>query len=107
MKKRRLICGMCVMAISSASRLARCVDRHTNARIGAAAADIGNRRVDIGVARLRIVLEECRYGHDHSALAIPALRDVVGDPSLLYPMQAGACREAFDRRDLASFGWAD
>src|SRR5947207_15573581 len=41
---------------------------------GAAAADVGDGIIDIGVGRLRPVLEQRRDRHDHAALAITALR---------------------------------
>src|SRR5215469_16172943 len=78
--ERRLSCGVCGMAISPLLRRRRGVDRSADPRIGAAAADIGDRRIDFGVARLRFLLQERRHRHDHAALTIAALRDIVGDP---------------------------
>src|SRR5690242_13068210 len=79
------------------------MDRRPDSRVGAAAADIGDRRVDLGIGRLRLLLEEGGHRHDHPALAIAALRDVVSEPSLLYRVQAPIRRKALDCRDLAAF----
>src|ERR1700694_163990 len=49
------------------------VDRLAHLLIGAAAANIGDGAVDIGVAGRRIVLEQRGDRHDHPALAIAAL----------------------------------
>src|SRR5919197_4965153 len=50
------------------------LDRGANAVIGAAAADVGDLAVDVGIGRLRILLQERGRGHDHAGLAIAALR---------------------------------
>ena len=67
---------------------------------GAAAADVGDRRVDVGVGRLRLLLEQRRDRHDHAALAVAALRNIVIDPGLLHLVQHAVLREPFDRGDL-------
>src|SRR5882757_8634615 len=75
---RRSNCGDAVMACPRSSlwrsRLRGGVDRLAHLLVGAAAADVGDGAVDIGVARFRIVLEQRRDGHDHAGLAIAALR---------------------------------
>src|SRR4051794_11906612 len=76
------------------------VNRFTRLLEGAALADIGDRLVDIRVGRLRLFLEQRRDGHAHAALAIAALRDVLGDPSLLHLVQRAVGGEAFDGGDL-------
>src|SRR6202451_3972203 len=74
---------------------------------GSAAADIGDGVVDVLVGRLRLFLEKCRHRHDHAALAIPALRNVVGDPALLNPVQGAVPGQPFNGGDLLADGLAD
>src|SRR6478609_5130400 len=80
MNERRFIC----MAGSLCFRLGGHVDRFAHLLEGAAAADVGDRCVDVGVGRLGLLLEERGHGHDHSRLAVAALRHVVRDPGLLH-----------------------
>src|SRR5579883_337821 len=75
------------------------MDRLPDALISAAAADIGDRRVDLGIARLGIGLEERGDGHDHAGLAIAALRHLPREPGALHGM-AAILRQAFDGGDL-------
>src|SRR3989442_4444643 len=72
-----------------------------------AAADVGDPRVDVGVGRLRLVLEECRHCHDHPGLAVAALGHLEVDPRLLDLVQGGAARQTLDRGDLLALGRAD
>src|SRR6266849_4636941 len=104
--ERRLSCGDAVMAYPSLRRGGG-VDRLANLLIGAAAADVGDGAVDIGVGRLRVVFEQRGDRHDHPALAIAALRDVVVDPSLLHLVQRAVGGEPLDRRDLPGADRAD
>src|SRR5450830_1319536 len=67
---------------------------------GAAAADVGDGGVDVGVARLGLILQECRHRHNHAALAIAALRHVAVEPSFLHAVHDAVLRETFDGRDL-------
>ena len=58
---------------------------------GAAAADMtGHFRVDLcielGIAEIRFVPNECRCFHDHSGLAVTTLRNVLFEPSPLAGM---------------------
>src|ERR1700722_2450162 len=69
-----------------------------HARIGAAAADIGHLRVDIRVARVRVVRKEGDSRHDLPRLAIAALWRVGLDPGLLDRVQL-LLAEAFDGQD--------
>src|SRR3984893_18625288 len=105
-KARRLSVGMWFMAASSDVRGG--VDRLAHLLEGAAAADIGDGFVDVAVGRLRLFLEKRRHRHDHSALAIAALRNVVVDPCLLHLVQ-GTVRgsQSFDGGDLLADGFAD
>src|ERR1700691_5529467 len=86
-KERRFILGMNVMGASPLSVVGRGVDRGANTLIGSATTDVGHRRVDVGVGRLRLVLEEGCRRHHHAALAITALRHVEIEPGLLHGMQ--------------------
>src|SRR3989449_10190217 len=59
--------------MSSAS--SRMFDRGADARVGAAAADVApQRRVDVGVGRVRLGREERGGGHDLAGLTVAALR---------------------------------
>src|SRR5882724_12470359 len=63
--ERRLTCDNAVMACPR-SGFGGGVDRLAHLLIGAAAADIGDGAVDIGVSRLRVVLEQRSDRHDHA-----------------------------------------
>src|SRR4249919_296192 len=52
-------------------------DGGANPRIGAAAADVGDRGVDLGVAWRALGREQSRGRHQHAALAVAALRHLV------------------------------
>src|SRR5881296_275784 len=71
------------------------VDGGANPLIGAAAADVGHRGVDIRVARVRILRQQRGRGHDLSRLAIAALRHVFLDPRPLHGVCA-VLRETLD-----------
>src|ERR1700712_2735595 len=77
-KPRRLNVGIWFMIAPSNVRGG--VDCLAHLLEGAAAANIGDGVVDIGVGRFGIVLEQSRDRHDHAALAIAALRHVIVDP---------------------------
>ena len=74
---------------------------------GAAAANIGDGFVDVLVGRLRFLLEKRSHRHDHSGLAISALRNVIVDPGLLNFVQRAVSGQPFDRGDLLAAGFAD
>src|SRR4029077_17634582 len=73
--------------------LRRGVDRRADARVGAAAADVGHRRVDVLVGRAAVPREEGDRGHDLPRLAVAALRHLVVDPGLLHRVQLAFLRE--------------
>src|SRR6202158_924001 len=104
-KARRLSLTCWFMAASSSVRDG--VNRLAYLLEGAAAADIGDGFVDVLVGRLRLVLEKGRHRHDHAALAIAALRDVVGDPGLLHLVQRALRRKPLNGGDLFADGFAD
>src|SRR5215468_9611107 len=74
-KARRLMLGIWVIDASSRVR-SGLVDGRAHLLEGAAAANVGDGAIDVGVGRLRLLLQERRDRHDHPALAIAALRHV-------------------------------
>src|ERR1700726_3376355 len=84
-KARRLNVGIWFMAISSSVRDG--VNGLAHLLEGAAAADIGDGVIDVLVGGFWLVLEKGCHRHDHAALAIAALWNVVGDPGLLHLVQ--------------------
>src|SRR5215210_6790231 len=93
-KDRRFILGIKFM--TSSSRAGGGVNGLAHLLEGAAAADIGDRFVDVFVGRLRLFLQQCRDRHDHSGLTVTALRHVVVDPGFLHLMQRAVLRQTFD-----------
>src|SRR6516225_12416970 len=76
------------------------LDRGDDAAISAAAADIAiHVGDDLIASRSGVLFEQSGRLHDLARLAIAALRDLLGDPSLLQRV-ARIRRQAFDRRDL-------
>jgi len=61
----------------------------------------------ISASSLRVLVQKRRHRHDHAALAIAALRNVLGDPGFLHLVQCGAGGEPFDRGDLLALGLGD
>src|SRR6267143_4333981 len=104
-KVRRLRVRIWFMAASSNVRGG--VDCLAHLLEGAAAADIGDGFVDVLVGRLRFLLEKRRHRHDHSGLAISALRNVVVDPGFLHFVQRPVGGQSFNRGDLLATGFAD
>src|SRR5271166_5100385 len=106
-KPRRLTFSMTawtgVMSGSRGSRL----DGGGDPLIAAAAAEVAAHRVvDLGLGRvLRRRQERCGL-HNLAGLAVAALRDIQGAPSLLHGMVPVAV-ESFDRRHRAPGGIAD
>src|SRR6202050_3314575 len=93
--------------MAAPSRVRRGVNGFAHLLEGAAPADIGDGVVDVGVGRLRIVLEQGRDRHDHAALAIAALRNVVIDPGLLNLVQDAVDGETLNGGDLLADGFTD
>src|SRR5215470_10853135 len=86
--------------IAASSRLGRLrggVDRRADPGVGAAATDVGHRRIDVAIGGLRVLPQQRNCGHDLARLTISALRDFMIDPSLLHRVHPPARREAFDR----------
>src|SRR5882724_2841368 len=90
---RRVISGAAPMSRS----LRGAMDGGADALVGAAATDVGHRRVDVGVRGMRILREQRRGGHDLPRLAVAALRHVFRDPRPLHRVRA-VLGQAFDRR---------
>src|SRR5262249_33856664 len=82
------------------------VDRGADLLIGAAAADVGDLSIDVGIGRLRLRFEQRRHRHDHPALAVAALRHIVIDPGLLDLGETAVVGEPFDGDDLFALGGA-
>ena len=57
------------------------------------------RFVDVGVGGVRLLGEQRRDRHDHSGLAVAALRHLLIEPRLLHGVEHAVRGEAFDRRD--------
>src|SRR5690349_1038272 len=104
-KARRLGWGRCFMPSSSSA--GGSVNSCAHLLECAAAADVGDGIVDVGVGRLGVLPEQGHDRHDHAALAIAALRDVVIDPRLLHLAQRAVDGEALDRGDLLADGFAE
>src|SRR3954471_6268635 len=103
MKPRREIGGKfgeVWIVMLAALRLGGGVNRLAHLLIGAAAADVGHRRVDLGVGRRGLGGEQRGSRHDHAALAVTALGNVVFEPSLLDLVQLAVLGEALDGGDL-------
>src|SRR5882724_788050 len=97
-KVRRL--SVTCLFMAAPSRVRSGVDCLADLLEGSASANIGDGVVDVLVSRLRLFLQKCCHRHDHAALAIAALRHVVGDPGLLHLVQRAIASKALDRRDL-------
>src|SRR5438874_722271 len=106
-KPRRLSLGVTCLFMAFPSRVRGGVDRLADLLEGPATADIGDGLVDVLVGRFRLLLEKGCDRHDHAALAIAALRYVVGDPGLLHLVQRAVAGESLDRGDLLADGFAD
>ena len=83
------------------------VDCLADALIGAAATDVGHRRVDVRIGGLRVGLQQRGGGHDLAGLAVAALRHVVLQPGDLHRMAEPVGRQALDRGDLRIADRAD
>ena len=65
--------------------------------MGAAAAfETGQALADLGIAGMRLLLEECRRGHDPAIDAVAALRHLLVDIGLLQRMRMLARSQSFE-----------
>src|SRR3954471_10155823 len=103
--ERRFILGTKFMVPSL--RVRRGMDRRAHLLEGPASTDVGDRVVDVLVRRLRLLVEKRGYRHDHSALAVAALRYVVREPGLLHLGELAVRGETLDRGDLLARRIAD
>src|SRR4249920_1953049 len=103
--ERRLILATQFMSASLSARGR--MDCLADLLISTAAADVGDLAVDVLIAGFGLVLQQRRDRHDHSALAVAALRHVVIDPGLLHLVQSAVLGKAFDGGDLLTVGQAD
>src|SRR3954467_6003712 len=88
------------LRLAAGGRATGChVDRFADALIGAAAADVGHRRVNVLVGRPRVLLQERRRRHDLAGPAVAALRHVDRRPGLLHRMRR-VRRKPLDGDDL-------
>ena len=92
------------MFMAASLRLCRgALDRADDAGMRAAAAEIvGERLLDLGLARLLVLREEGRRLHDHAVDAVAALRGLFVDEGLLHRMRLLRRAEPFERHDLLS-----
>ena len=67
---------------------------------GAAAADVGDRSVNVGVGRLRLFRQQRTHRHDHAGLAVAALRHLVLNPGFLHFGQHAVGGQTFNRCNL-------
>src|SRR5258707_6181627 len=92
-KSRRLTVGARrVVFIATSSGLLRVCGAMNGAAQGlvcAAAANVGDIRVDFGVRRFGKSFQERRHGHDLPRLAVAALRHAVLNPRALHRMTVG------------------
>src|SRR6266568_1332568 len=98
---RRRVMPLCnVFVVVMASSLPHgALDRAHDARIGAAAADIGAHVVlDLRARRARVRREQRRGAHELARLAVAALRHALGEPRALQRVHAVG-REALDGGD--------
>src|SRR5690348_10153921 len=84
----------------SLSSAGRSVDSGADALVGAAATDIGDCIINIGIGRFRLIFEQRHDSHDHSALAVPALWNIVVDPRLLDGVESALLGKSLDGCDL-------
>src|SRR5262249_7799598 len=77
--------------IPPALRISNGMNRRADSLIGPATANIGDRRIDVGVSRLWFRPQKRGHGHDHSTLAVTALRDVLSKPDLLHRVELAIC----------------
>src|SRR5215467_12876194 len=69
-------------------------------RIGPATANIGDGRIDVGVSRLWLRPQQRSHRHDHSTLAVTALRDVLSEPDLLHRVEFAIGTHSLNGRNL-------
>src|SRR5207237_1522715 len=77
------------------------LDGGPDAEVRTAPAQVpAHRFVDVGVRRVRVLVEERHGLHDLASLAVATLRHVVVDPGLLHRVQRAALGQTVDGRDV-------
>jgi len=75
------------------------MNRATDALIGTTSTDVASHGgIDLRVRRMCVLGEQRSRCHELAGLAIPTLRHVLGDPSVL-EVRCPRCREAFNGCD--------
>ena len=74
----------------------------THALVSAASAQVGHGFVDVGIGRLWFSGQERRRRHEHAALAVAALRDLLFNPGLLQGAGFVGGAQGFDGVDVGS-----
>ena len=83
------------------------LDGGPDAEVRPAAAQVpAHRFVDVGVGRVRVLVEQGHGLHDLAGLAVPALGHVVVDPGLLDGVQLVTLGETIDGRDVLALDGA-
>src|SRR5690348_9116160 len=83
-------------------------DRTADAVVATTATDVArHRRVDLGIAWLRFLSQQCAGRHDLSGLAVAALHDVDPEPRLLQPRTRLGAADVLDGVDLCLADAAD
>src|SRR4029434_4356000 len=84
------------------------LDRAHDAHVRAAAEQIrGERLLDLAIARMRILIEQCLCLHDHAVDAVAALHGLLINEGLLQPVRMLGAAQALERRDLRVTDTAD
>src|ERR1700685_2125595 len=91
---------------SGSHQFSSAMDGAAEPLIGTAAAYIGDVRIDVGVGRIWTLLEKSRRRHDLPALAVAALRHILGNPGLLHRVPAVG-RKAFNGYDAGAIDGAN
>ena len=83
------------------------LDGGPDAEVRPAAAEVpAHRFVDVGVGRVRVLVQQGHGLHDLAGLAVPALGHVVVDPGLLDRVQLVTLGQTIDRRDVLALDGA-
>src|SRR5262249_14338721 len=107
MKVRRLPAIFSNAVVMGSALLHDALDGADDARIGAAATDIGAHMVDdLRAAGLRVACQQIGRAHDLAGLTVAALRHPLGEPGLLHRMR-GVGRKPLDGGDRLAGDLAD
>lgn len=76
------------------------MNRGPHTLVSATAAQVGHGGVDVGIAGLGVFVQQGGRGHQHAALAVTALRHLLGDPCGLQGVGLFCRAQGFDGFDL-------